>query len=29
MRDGYQGVTTPYKIEGGKVVTNISQTPFS
>ena len=29
MRDGYQGTTTPYKIEGGKLVTNISQTPFS
>src|SRR5208337_2999868 len=29
IRDGYQGVTTPYKIEGGKLVTNISQTPFS
>ena len=29
VRDGYQGVTTPYKIEGGKLVTNISQTPFS
>jgi hypothetical protein len=28
-RDGYEGVTTPYKIEGGKVVTNISQAPFS
>ena len=22
IRDGYQGTTTPYKIEGGKVVTN-------
>ena len=29
VRDGYEGVTTPYKIEGGKLVTNISQTPFS
>jgi hypothetical protein len=29
VRDGYQGVTTPYKIEGGKVVTTISQDPFS
>ena len=27
--DGYQGTTTPYKIEGGKVVTTISQDPFS
>ena len=29
VRDGYQGTTTPYKIEGGKVVTNISQDPYS
>ena len=29
MRDGYQGTTTPYKIEGGKVVTTISQDPFA
>jgi hypothetical protein len=29
MRDGYQGVTTPYKIENGKVVTSISQDPFA
>ncbi len=29
VRDGYQGTTTPYKIEGGKVVTTISQDPFS
>jgi hypothetical protein len=29
MRNGYQGVTTPYKIEGGKVVTNIGQEPYS
>src|SRR5208283_2545850 len=29
IRDGYQGVTTPYKIEGGKLVTNISQAPFA
>ncbi len=29
VRDGYQGTTTPYKIEGGKVVTTISQEPFS
>ncbi len=28
MRDGCEGVTTPYKIEGGKVVTNISQARF-
>ncbi len=29
IRDGYEGTTTPYKIEGGKVVTIISQDPFS
>jgi hypothetical protein len=29
MRDGYQGTTTPYKIEGGKVVTFLSQDPYS
>ncbi len=29
VRDGYEGTTTPYKIEGGKVVTNISQAPYS
>ncbi len=29
IRDGYQGVTTPYKIENGKVVTSISQDPFA
>jgi hypothetical protein len=29
VRNGYQGTTTPYKIEGGKLVTNISQDPFS
>jgi len=29
MRDGYEGVTTPYKIEGGKLVTNISQAPYA
>jgi hypothetical protein len=29
VRNGYEGVTTPYKIEGGKVVTSISQAPFS
>jgi hypothetical protein len=29
VRDGYQGTTTPYKIEGGKLVTTISQDPFS
>ncbi len=29
VRDGYQGTTTPYKIENGKVVTSISQDPFA
>jgi hypothetical protein len=29
MREGYQGTTTPYKIENGKVVTTISQDPFA
>jgi hypothetical protein len=29
VQGGYQGTTTPYKIEGGKVVTPISQDPFS
>ncbi|HSP96294.1 MAG TPA: DUF3604 domain-containing protein [Candidatus Dormibacteraeota bacterium] len=29
VRNGYEGTTTPYKIEGGKVVTTISQAPFS
>ena len=29
IRNGYEGVTTPYKIESGRLVTNISQTPFS
>jgi hypothetical protein len=29
VQSGYLGTTTPYKIEGGKVVTPISQDPFS
>ncbi len=29
IRDGYQGTTTPYKIEDGKLVTTISQDPFA
>jgi hypothetical protein len=29
VRNGYDGITTPYKIEGGKVVTTLSQAPFS
>jgi hypothetical protein len=28
-RAGYQGETTPYKIEGGKVVTKVQQDPYS
>jgi hypothetical protein len=28
-RNGYQGVTTPYKIEGGKVTTKVAQDPYS
>ena len=28
-RDGYQGTTTPYKIEGGKLVTLVSQDPYA
>lgn len=29
LRDGYQGATTPYKIEGGKVTIKIAQAPYS
>ena len=29
MRDGYQGTTTAYKIEGGKLVTPVSQEPYA
>ena len=29
VRNGYQGATTPYKIEGGKVVTKVAQDPYS
>jgi hypothetical protein len=29
IRNGYQGVTTPYKIEGGKVITKVAQDPYS
>ena len=29
FRDGYQGTTVPYKVEGGKVVTFVSQDPYS
>ena len=29
VRDGYQGVTFPYKVEGGKLITFVSQDPYS
>lgn len=29
MLNGYQAATTPYKIEGGKVVTKVAQDPYS
>jgi len=29
VRDGYEGMTTPYKIEGGKLVSFLSQDPYS
>jgi hypothetical protein len=29
IRDGYEGASTGYKIEGGKVVTTISQDPYA
>lgn len=29
MQDGYQGLTSPYKIEGGKLITFVSQDPYS
>ncbi len=29
MRDGYEGTTIPYKIEGGKLVTLVSQDPYA
>jgi hypothetical protein len=28
-QDGYQGLTSPYKIEGGKLVTYLSQDPYA
>lgn len=28
-QDGYQGLTSPYKIEGGKLITFVSQDPYS
>src|SRR5262245_26767056 len=29
LRDGYEGMTIPYKIEGGKLITFVSQDPYS
>jgi hypothetical protein len=29
VRDGYKGTTIPYKIEGGKLITFVSQDPYS
>jgi hypothetical protein len=29
IRNGYEAITTPYKIEGGKVVTKVQQDPYS
>jgi len=29
LRDGYQGLTSPYKIQGGKVITFVSQDPYA
>jgi hypothetical protein len=29
VRDGYQGTTVPYKVEGGKVITFVSQDPYA
>ncbi len=29
MRDGYQGTTSPYRIEGDKLITFVSQDPYS
>jgi len=29
MREGYQGTTSPYKIDGGKLITFVSQDPYS
>gem|GEM_PF-17094 len=29
VRNGYEGFTSPYKIEGGKVVTHVAQDPYS
>jgi hypothetical protein len=29
IRDGYQGTTTPYKIDGGALITYVSQDPYA
>jgi hypothetical protein len=29
IRNGYQGITTPYTIEGGKLVTKVQQDAYS
>jgi hypothetical protein len=29
LRGGYEGTTTPYKIEGGKLITYVSQDPYA
>ena len=29
LRDGYQGITSPYKIDGGKVTIKVAQDPYS
>ncbi len=29
MRDGYDGTTSPYQIDGGKLVTSVSQEPYA
>jgi hypothetical protein len=29
IRNGYEGATTPYKIEGGKVVSKVQEAPYS
>jgi uncharacterized protein DUF3604 len=29
VKDGYEGLTSPYKIEGGKLVTFVSQQPYA
>ena len=29
MRDGYQGTTSTYKIDGDKLITYVSQDPYA